>query len=312
MRAARPGPLARGLVAAVLALVAVRSAIPSSKPEAAWTVTAPASVRQGEVAVVDVRSDVAIASGSASLAGPSGSTVARATGFRATEAGGRFVILIPIPTTLAPGVYSIETSIELADGAPILSTGSLAVEAVAYPSEDVQLNAANTAIRTDASPERLEQIRALSELLATVDQGAPRFAGPFIAPVDSTRRTSLFGDRRRYIRSDGKAETTIHYGIDFGIPTGTPVRSTGAGRVAFAGNRISTGFTAVVEHLPGVYSLYYHLSALSVTAGQEIAAGAPIGFSGSTGLSTGPHLHWEMRVNGEAVSPDWFVERALY
>lgn len=302
----------RGLVAAVLALVAAYSAIPSSKPEAAWTVTAPASVRQGEVAVVDVRSDVAISSAFAALAGPSGSIVARAAGFRPTEAGGRIVILVPIPSTLAPGAYSIETSVELADGAPIQSAGTIAVEAGAFPSEDVQLNAANTAIRSDASPERLAQIRALSELLMTVDQGAPRFAGPFLPPVESTRRTSLFGDRRRYIRSDGKAETTIHYGIDFGIPAGTPVRATGAGRVAFAGNRISTGLTAVVEHLPGVYSLYYHLSALAVTTGQDIAAGAPIGLSGSTGLSTGPHLHWEMRVNGEAVSPDWFVDRALY
>ena len=77
-----------------------------------------------------------------------------------------------------------------------------------------------------------------------------------------------------------------------------------------AESRISTGWSVVVEHLPGVYSLYYHLDSLAASEGEAVRAGTLIGRSGSTGLSTGPHLHWEFRVNGEAVSPDWFLSRA--
>ena len=76
--------------------------------------------------------------------------------------------------------------------------------------------------------------------------------------------------------------------------------------------RISTGNTIVIEHLPGVYSLYYHLDTLLAGCGEFVRAGTLIGRSGNTGLSTGPHLHWEFRVNGEAVSPDWFVGRVLF
>jgi len=78
-----------------------------------------------------------------------------------------------------------------------------------------------------------------------------------------------------------------------------------------AENRISTGFTVVIEHLPGVYSLYYHLDALLAGEGETVRTGSLIGRSGNTGLATGPHLHWEFRVNGEAADPDWFTGRVI-
>jgi murein DD-endopeptidase MepM/ murein hydrolase activator NlpD len=70
-----------------------------------------------------------------------------------------------------------------------------------------------------------------------------------------------------------------------------------------AKERILTGFSIVIEHLPGVYSLYYHLDKLDVKVGQMVSAGDKIGDSGFTGLATGPHLHWEIRVAGNAVEP---------
>jgi murein DD-endopeptidase MepM/ murein hydrolase activator NlpD len=75
--------------------------------------------------------------------------------------------------------------------------------------------------------------------------------------------------------------------------------------------RIVTGNTVIIEHAPGIYSLYYHLDRINVQEGAIVTAGAVIGLSGSTGLSTGPHLHWELRINTEGTDPDAFVSRPV-
>ncbi len=74
-----------------------------------------------------------------------------------------------------------------------------------------------------------------------------------------------------------------------------------------ATNRIVTGGTVVIEHLPAVYSLYYHLDTVDVAVNDIVEQGERIGTVGSTGLSTGPHLHWELRVSGVAVDPEQVI-----
>ncbi|MFF7162487.1 peptidoglycan DD-metalloendopeptidase family protein [Streptomyces sp. NPDC008086] len=86
-----------------------------------------------------------------------------------------------------------------------------------------------------------------------------------------------------------------HTGVDFAVPTGTSVRAVGAGRVVSAGWEGSFGYQVVIRHADGRYSQYAHLSAISVKDGQSVGAGQRIGRSGSTGNSTGPHLHFEVR-----------------
>ncbi|MEV0170499.1 transglycosylase family protein [Streptomyces sp. NPDC050803] len=86
-----------------------------------------------------------------------------------------------------------------------------------------------------------------------------------------------------------------HTGVDFPVPTGTSVRSVAAGNVVSAGWEGSFGYQVVVRHADGRYSQYAHLSAISVKSGQQVGAGQRIGRSGSTGNSTGPHLHFEVR-----------------
>jgi murein DD-endopeptidase MepM/ murein hydrolase activator NlpD len=130
-------------------------------------------------------------------------------------------------------------------------------------------------------------------------------------PVNFTRRTSEFGDRRVYRYSSGARDTSIHAGIDFGVPTGTAVNACGPGKVVLARNRIVTGNSVIIEHLPGVYSLYYHLDKITAIEGSVVAAGELIGQSGSTGLSTAPHLHWEIRISGESADPDAFLARPI-
>ncbi|WP_407427807.1 M23 family metallopeptidase [Treponema sp.] len=176
-----------------------------------------------------------------------------------------------------------------------------------FISETIPLNASNTAIKTNTSSARMDQINRLNKILDTKNFDAVYETSAFIPPTPATRRTSFFADRRVYAYSNGKSSTSLHYGIDYGIPTGNEVRSCGKGKVVMAEDRISTGWSVCIEHLPGLYSLYYHMSELKVENGQVINAGDLIGLSGATGLATGPHLHWEVRLNMEAVSPDFFV-----
>ena len=158
------------------------------------------------------------------------------------------------------------------------------------------------------SPERLAQIEKLNNILFTTMPEDVYTLKKFTCPTTSTRYTAYYGDRRTYAYSNGKSSTSLHYGNDYGIPEGSEVRACADGKVVMAENRISTGWSIVIEHLPGLYSLYYHLSSMDVKEGDTIKQGDLIGKSGSTGLATGPHLHWEMRLNGSAVRPEFFME----
>lgn len=177
-----------------------------------------------------------------------------------------------------------------------------------FVEEIIELNEQNTAIKTDTSTKRMDQIARLNAILETKNTSAIYQLSNFIAPTTATRRTSFFGDRRTFKYTTGKTSTNLHFGIDYGVPTGTKVTSCGAGRVVLKENRVSTGWSIVIEHLPGLYSLYYHMSETKVKEGDIVKPGQLIGLSGATGLATGPHLHWEIRLNMEAVSPDFFVE----
>jgi murein DD-endopeptidase MepM/ murein hydrolase activator NlpD len=226
---------------------------------------------------------------------------------RAFALGQRMIALLPVPLNLEPKVYRIIVYEGDAPTGALLSDTPCSIEKIEAPTDTVWLDTATAAIKKDVGPERLAQIRELSELVSAVREEAPRFTGPFTHPVSSTRRTSAFAERRTYRYADGSSESTTHLGIDFGVPTGTNVFASGDGIIVLAKSRISTGLTVVIEHLPGVYSLYYHLDALTCDAGESVRAGTLIGRSGSTGLSTGPHLHWEIRVQGLPVNPDWLV-----
>ena len=129
----------------------------------------------------------------------------------------------------------------------------------------------------------------------------------FVMPVRQDRRTAGFGDVRQYLFAGSGSMDSIHNGIDFGLAAGTPVFASASGKVVMATQRITTGNTIVLEHLPGLYSLYYHLIEIGVRLGDTIVAGKEIGKVGSTGLATGAHLHWEVRSSGVAVDPDALV-----
>ncbi|HEU4565413.1 MAG TPA: M23 family metallopeptidase [Gemmatimonadaceae bacterium] len=94
-----------------------------------------------------------------------------------------------------------------------------------------------------------------------------------------------------------------HLGLDLSAPRGTRITSPAPGRVRFVGRQLAAGLVVEIDHGGGVVSRYMHCRSAVVKEGQQVVAGTTIATVGSSGLSTGPHLHWEVRVNGRAVDP---------
>ena len=220
---------------------------------------------------------------------------------------------IPLSTWLSgEETYSLKVIISTGDAQKKEITLPFSIQKKQFVSERIVLDARNTGIRKDVSPERRAQSEKLNKILETVIPQDVYTLKPFTIPVDSKRITSGFGDRRVFEYTDKKTSTSLHYGIDYGVPTGTPVHSCAEGKVVLAENRISTGWSVVVEHLPGLYSLYYHMDSLNVQEGQYVKQGEKLGLSGATGLATGPHLHWEVRLNMGAVNPEFFLKEFAF
>ena len=214
---------------------------------------------------------------------------------------------IPVSLWLKDGNYSIKLIYADTDNDIKEFILPSRLEMREFPEEVLQLDERNSNIKTDTSPERAAQIEKLNNILFTTMPSDIFSLKKFTTPTESQRYTAYCGDRRTYVYTNGKSSTSLHYGNDYGVPTGTEVRSCAAGKVVMAETRISTGWSVVVEHLPGLYSLYYHMSELSVKEGDMVSQGQLLGKSGATGLATGPHLHWEVRLNGSAVRPEFFL-----
>ena len=123
-------------------------------------------------------------------------------------------------------------------------------------------------------------------------------AGFNTEPVAYTRISSPFGYRVHPVLHTVR----MHTGIDYAAPTGTPIKAAADGEVIFKGWKGGYGNTVMIRHANGVETLYGHMSAFSPADGR-VRAGEVIGFVGTTGRSTGPHLHYEARVNGQPVNP---------
>lgn len=145
-------------------------------------------------------------------------------------------------------------------------------------------------------------------LLAGCDEGP---TVPQVNPLPGARLTSDFGARDRDPVT-GKALVDGHHdGYDLAAPMGSPIRASKTGKVTFAGSRGGYGNAVILDHPEGWTTLYGHASRLAVKVGQAVNAGQVIAYVGSTGHSTGPHLHYELRRYGQAVDPKLAVASAL-
>ena len=149
--------------------------------------------------------------------------------------------------------------------------------------------------------ERLGLSIARMEALENSIDGIPQFM-----PADRYSISSYFGVRRDPI--NGRA--AMHPGLDIRGPRGAPIYAAAVGTVTFVGRKSGYGNVVEISHGNGLVTRYGHMSATRARRGQHVEAGDVIGAIGSTGRSTGPHLHFEVRVNGRAVNPRPFLETA--
>jgi murein DD-endopeptidase MepM/ murein hydrolase activator NlpD len=141
-----------------------------------------------------------------------------------------------------------------------------------------------------------------------LDQPQTGVAGTWVAPVETYELSAAFG-------SGGARWASRHTGQDFAVPIGTPVRAVGEGRVVKVSCGGPFGIEVVLQHSDGYYTQYAHLAAVTVDQGERVSPGQWVGQSGTSGNSTGPHLHFEVRVTpelGSAVDPaPWLSARGV-
>jgi murein DD-endopeptidase MepM/ murein hydrolase activator NlpD len=146
------------------------------------------------------------------------------------------------------------------------------------------------------TPEKLAALRAMVKVL------------PVSAPLTSYRITSPFG-----VRADPENDRAgFHTGLDMAAPYDSPVYATAPGVVTFAGYRDDYGKIVEIDHGNGIATRYAHLHAFTVSVGEHVGVHQQIGYLGSTGRATGPHVHYEVVVNGEPQDPEKFLGLSRY
>jgi len=150
---------------------------------------------------------------------------------------------------------------------------------------------------------RIQRAGMMAILDTLSSRQAERDRVPSIRPCDVGWLSSRYGKRR----DPFTGKQAFHRGLDFSVPAGTPVRATASGVVSVVEKQRGLGRVVKIDHGNGIMTVYGHLQETRVERGQEVARGDVIALSGSSGRSTAPHLHYEVRVAGRAVNPLAYV-----
>lgn len=260
---------------ATLALALLLSATPS-------VVVAPAEARPGDAVLVRVRGGETP---------PVGALAGRPLAFWRAGDEWRALGALPIETPLGPAAVFV-------DWGGLRAEGAFQVVDPGFPSR------ALTVSPKFVEPPKAVRARIASDRRAFAaayerELSPPLFAGPFAWPRQD-RITGRFGDQRVF---NGKTES-VHYGLDVAGPRGAPVLAANDGLVVLARNAYLSGKSVVLWHGAGIFTVYFHMDRIDVAPGKKVRKGARLGRVGSTGRSTGPHLHWSTRVAGLFVDPE--------
>lgn len=205
--------------------------------------------------------------------------------------------LLAVDRWTAPGLYPLTLTFTDEDGVTWTYSRQVLIADGGYQREEVRLSEEDAAILNDPSIVQGENayIRQTMSGFTT----PRRWDGLFMLPVAGTL-VSGFGTVRSY---NGAGFHSFHSGADLAAPVGTPIIAPADGVVVDTGLLDVRGYITILDHGWGVYTGYWHQSRILVNPGEEVTAGQVIGAVGSTGLSTAPHLHWEMWVAGVQVDP---------
>lgn len=213
---------------------------------------------------------------------------------------------LPTPALLGPGHFPVEIGYAATGGGVISRTFSVLVSEGPYDSQIIELPDEKGGLLDPAFT--LPEIEKLYALWAVADTPLA-WTAPLSRPIGlDYPTTSPYGTRRSY---NGGPYNSFHSGQDYGAPEGVTVTAPGDGIVVLAEPLNVRGNSVVIDHGGGVFTGYWHLSEIFVAVGQAVAVGEALGLVGTTGLSTGNHLHWEMRIYGVAVDPLQFLEEGI-
>lgn len=217
-----------------------------------------------------------------------------------------FIGFLPISYYNAPGDYQVSIlvksrTLDWVKTYPIKVLGRTFPESrISVPESTRKKVLSNSSVNSDAKITTKARLEAIESGILSL------WEGPFIWPVKG-RISTGFG-RIRYVNN---AENGRHSGIDIVSPEGTPVLAVNRGRVIYAGNLNVTGLTVMLHHGLNLFTSYCHLSVIAVNQGDQVEKGTVLGKVGSTGLSTGPHLHLTFKIDEVSIDPELFLERTI-
>jgi murein DD-endopeptidase MepM/ murein hydrolase activator NlpD len=219
------------------------------------------------------------------------------------EDNGSQVALQGVHAFQEPGVYPLRLEATLPDGSKQSYEQMVLVASGNYQNEDIPLNDPSTLDPAITEPEN----QTILSIVSSSTPG-PYWDGIFSSPaVDPNCFNSLYGTRRTYKVINSNIEVPgFHTGLDFCGGEGLPITAPAPGRVVFAAPLTVRGNATIIDHGAGIYSGFWHQSQINVNVGDTVEQGQVIGLVGGTGRATGPHLHWDLWVNGVQVNPlDW-------
>jgi murein DD-endopeptidase MepM/ murein hydrolase activator NlpD len=202
--------------------------------------------------------------------------------------------LLPISVKDTPGVASVAINGDNNQSAQLPVT----IRKTLFPSQNVNLSPEIEALHS--TPEEIALLTSFKEKLSD-----SRFWQDPLGPPVTGCMTSPFGVKRLH---NGKPTGEYHGGVDQRTPAGEPIRAVAAGTVTFAQQFNVLGNAVGIDHGQGLESMYLHMSKLEVAPGTQVQRGDVLGYAGSTGRSTGPHLHWVLYVNGINVNPAQWIK----
>ena len=249
----------------------------------------PAAPRQGDVVMLFV-------SGAGTARDVEGSLGGRPLAF--FPHGAEYAALAGLDLETKPGKVAWSVGAVDASGTARKAAGSVTVKAGGFPVQ--RLTLPTPMVDLDPEAERRATNEA-ARLRALYDTVSPErlWRGAFTQPVSSRKPGSGFGSRRVI---NGQPRMP-HSGIDYSADRGTPVVASNRGRVALLGEFFFAGRLVALDHGLGLYTLYFHLDGVAVTEGQIVEQGQTIGTVGTTGRSTGPHLHFAAQLGRARINP---------